>query len=607
MALGARITTIERSPPERMSLMAGVIRRRPESPSEESIARQLRSALSRLHDSRVEVMRGDRHCFFKCDFGAFGAPGVWRSADGSVSLVCGDPLMTHNVIGNRLEDLKALHGELDRGNTASLRETRGTFTLAHFDAASTSLTLAVDRIGIRPLYFWISRDHVVFASALRILEAVAEVPRDMDVQGVTEEAAFGFPLGDRTPYSSCKLLRSGEVLIAGPSTVTRSLYARWDEIALSTESEEARAKRVYEAFSLAVRRRLRDDSSAFSFLTGGLDSRCIVSELRRQGASLYSFCFGQDGSQDLIFAAQFAEVIGSVHRRVPVPLPGAAPYPSPDVLPLDVQRTRMVWGGDGGSVGLGHVYLTSSMIESTRSGDIPAAIRAFCEHNHVRVPSRILARGMPDPDSLVHSAMEEELMAMHCEDPGRALFLFLLHNDQRRHLSKHFENLDLHQWELHLPFFDSDVLSAIIATPIDFCLGHHLYNRVLRCFPPTTMSVPWQAYPDHEPCPLPIAPHLRYQWRAQDDNPRHQQVRRELLANARRMLRAPRFPAALLDRRSVRAAYWLTRFGIRDYQYVLGVADIFESHWRSAQHLARPDAPAATSYSATNGTRARSQ
>lgn len=566
-----------------MSLMAGVVRRRPDAPFPDDIARELRFALSRLQDTRVEVIRGEHNVFLKCDFGAFGAPGVHGTPDGSITLLCGEPLLAPSEGDNRLADLVALHRELQDGHTAILRRACGTFTIAHLDARTTTLTLATDRIGIRPLYVWFDRNYVVFASALRIMEAVRQIPKSIDVRGLTEKAAFGFPLDDRTPYLECKLLRSGELMVAHQGGVSRSLYARWDQVPLSAQTEDARTRAVHDALAEAVRRRRRDGRLELSFLTGGLDSRCIVSQLRQQGAPVYSFCFGLDGSQDVVFAEQIAARVGSIHYRLPIPPSGTAPYPTPAMLPLDAARSQKIWSGDGGSVGLGHVYLTRDMVERMRAGDVAGAITAFCEHNHVRVPARILARSMPRPDETVRGAMEDELRRMRCEDPGRALYLFLLHNDQRRHLGRHFEDLDLHQWEFQLPFLDTELLSTIIATPIEWCLGHHLYNRMLSYFPPATTSVPWQAYPDHEPCPLPIAPELSYQWRDQRANPRHQAVKTHLLLNTRRMLRAPQFPAALLDRKSVRAAYWLTRLGLRDYQYALGTAEIYDSHWRTAQ------------------------
>jgi len=68
-----------------------------------------------------------------------------------------------------------------------------------------------DKLGIRPLYFWADDDVIVFASALRILEELPLVPKQMDLRAVTELVGLGAPLADRTPYSGISLLRAARL------------------------------------------------------------------------------------------------------------------------------------------------------------------------------------------------------------------------------------------------------------------------------------------------------------------------------------------------------------------------------------------------------------
>jgi hypothetical protein len=39
-----------------------------------------------------------------------------------------------------------------------------------------------------------------------------------------------------------------------------------------------------------------------------------------------------------------------------------------------------------------------------------------------------------------------------------------------------------------------------------------MYNQWLRWFPRQIMQVPWQYYPGHEECPIPMPPELSTQW-----------------------------------------------------------------------------------------------
>src|SRR5206468_3808828 len=81
-----------------------------------------------------------------------------------------------------------------------LRACRGTYCAAVYTTVDCRLHLIVDCLGVRPLYVWHSDDHVVFASALRILEELGLCAGGIDLTAIGEMACFGYPLGNRTPY-----------------------------------------------------------------------------------------------------------------------------------------------------------------------------------------------------------------------------------------------------------------------------------------------------------------------------------------------------------------------------------------------------------------------
>jgi hypothetical protein len=170
------------------------------------------------------------------------------------------------------------------------------------------------------------------------------------------------------------------------------------------------------------------------------------------------------------------------------------------------------------------------------------------------------------------------LSELHAEDKGRNFALFLMHNDQRRKLTQHFENIDLHRLEFQLPFFDADFLAAVIATPLDWCLGHKFYTKWLSAFPPAVTSVPWQAYPGHEPCPITIPTELAYQWdnsyRAEEDASQHQKVMQQASA----LLRSTDFPDQILSKWNLRIATWIHSTGWRNYQYAIEAAETYYAY-----------------------------
>ncbi len=561
-----------------MSLMAGVIGRRPDAPRFQAVAQRLERAVSRNPGEPRSRLQGPDFLIVKIDFGFFGSSGLLDLPDRAAAL-CGEPLAGAGE--DRAGDLRAMTAELVEGRTDLISRARGTFALACVHPVSRTLLLATDSMGARPLFAWVDDDLAVFASALRILEAIPEIPKRMDVRGVAEESAFGYSLGDRTPYLGIRYLRAGELMRVTPEGSTSVRYHRWDTIQSSIAPEPELAGETYRRFAEAVRIRRKGGQVQHAFLSGGLDSRCVVSELRHQGCRVSTYGYGLERSQELAFAEAFAAAAGTRHRRVAMPS-GSWAYPElePDDGPGG--RGRMIWTGDGGSVALGHVYLTRPMMELSRSGQLKEAAAAFRSENQIGPGNRYLASTMPNSDRTIAEGMLEELAGYECDDPGRLLFFFLLENDQRRHLLPHFEDLDSHRQEFQVPFFDSEFLRVIVATPVDWCLGHGFYSQVLRFFPPVTVSVPWQTYPGHLPCPLPAPPGLGYQWQPWRSNPRRLARRRALLENTRQLLAQRPFPTAILNRTAIAAAYWLTRLRVRNYEYALAAASVYERYWRVA-------------------------
>jgi hypothetical protein len=384
------------------------------------------------------------------------------------------------------------------------------------------------------------------------------------------------------------MLQACEVVTVGGNRVESSRYFAWDSIRPSSLGEPEARKQTFDRFQSAVRRRLRSDRTAAAYLSGGLDSRCVVAALASEGVKLHTFNFSLPLTQDQAFGGRFAKRIGTFHHDVPT---GADPdwagimrdaiASSASVLAHPPEHRALVWSGEGGSVGLGHVYISPEIVSLVRAGDMPAAIDVFLAQQRKNIQTRILhprlARAFP---GYLRSRLCSELDAIRYPDRLRALFIFLILNGPRRHLEGHYDAIDLHRVEFQMPFNDADFLEHVVALDVEQCLYHRFYVKWMALLGPAVSEVPWQAYPGHVPCPVASEDGLPDQWSAPLPVAHLDGRRADLLRRGAEMLSDRHFPHAVLRRGHLRLMHWIWKLNLGDYGYALKAALTYYHYWR---------------------------
>ncbi|MGI8883260.1 MAG: asparagine synthase-related protein, partial [Pyrinomonadaceae bacterium] len=353
-----------------MTLIAGIISRNSNHQVPVSICDSLRKAISRSLSDEITVFKNSSSYFVKTDIGAFGVPAFKTDEDGLITLIAGEPLLSFNDDGKRQDrqkDTDFIHKECANGNFDVFRKAQGMFCAVNYQPSGGTISLIADKLCLRPLYFWINEKYVIFASALRILEGIAEIPKQMDIRALTEMVGLGYPLGDRTPYMNVFLLKAAEIVQITENKISRRQYWRWDEIETSSDSEENLLSELYGQFENATARRIGNDKTTLAYLSGGLDSRCVVAALHSQNVRVHTFNFSRPNTQDQMCGLDFARKINTIHEEVQkepgnlVPdyalLMAQAWSASKNRENFSAEHPALVWNGEGGSVALGHVHI----------------------------------------------------------------------------------------------------------------------------------------------------------------------------------------------------------------------------------------------------------
>src|SRR5215472_5648550 len=153
---------------------------------------------------------------------------------------------------------------------------RGMFAFALWDRRRRRLLLARDRLGIKPLFYRLEPDRLMFASELRALRQLSTAAFEVDPQSVYDFFGFRYIPAPRTFYRGVEKLLPGHLMVADAKGARTSAY--WD---IPGEEDASRgagewAEAVMELLCESVQLRLIADVPLGVFLSGGTDSSALV-------------------------------------------------------------------------------------------------------------------------------------------------------------------------------------------------------------------------------------------------------------------------------------------------------------------------------------------
>jgi asparagine synthase (glutamine-hydrolysing) len=266
-------------------------------------------------------------------------------------------------------DTECILAAYDRYDIDCIRHLRGMFAFAIWDDRRKRLFCGRDRFGIKPFYYTIVGNLLVFASeAKALLPFMPEVASDPEA--LAEYLTFQYPIGEATLFRGIKQLLPGHLLLVENGRVEVRRY--WDvryEIDYD-HSPRYFENRLGELLDDSVRLHLRSDVPVGSYVSGGLDSS-LIAILAGQTDHGIGNCFhgrftefpGYDESNYAAVAADragsrlhvvditaqhFRDHIGDVLYHLDFPVAGPGSFPQFIVSQLAAQHLKVVLGGQGG-------------------------------------------------------------------------------------------------------------------------------------------------------------------------------------------------------------------------------------------------------------------
>ena len=276
----------------------------------------------------------------------------------------------------------------------------GMFALAVWDGEKDELYLARDRVGIKPLYYYMENGLFLFASELKAIMKHPDFSRRISPDGLALFLRYDYVRSPHTIFENTFKLEPGCYLCLKNGEARKRRYwdaaGCWNAEPWDMDEEEA-CDMLEEILADSIRYRLVSDVPVGVFLSGGIDSSLVTAMLRKNSPEplkTFTIGFEDDEYNEAVWARKVAEYLETDHTELYVseedamnmvfglpsiydePFGDDSSIPTCAVSRLARESVKVVMSGDGGDelfCGYNHYARLARTVEVV--GKIPGAFR----------------------------------------------------------------------------------------------------------------------------------------------------------------------------------------------------------------------------------------
>lgn len=169
----------------------------------------------------------------------------------------------------------------DKYKEKCLLKMRGMFAFAIYDTKEQQVFIARDRVGKKPLKYFLNDKCLIFASELKAILTQPEVKNVPDYIAIQKYLIYGYIPAPLTGFEGIKKLEPGHYMkvdIKNKKVITRKY---WEPV--FTEklflSEKEWSQKILDVLDESTRLRMISDVPVGAFLSGGVDSSAVVAAM----------------------------------------------------------------------------------------------------------------------------------------------------------------------------------------------------------------------------------------------------------------------------------------------------------------------------------------
>ncbi len=201
-----------------------------------------------------------------------------------------------------------------------IRNANGMFAIAIYDTCENKLFLCRDRLGIKPLFYYIDDNVLVFSSEIKGILNSGLVKAELDEESIDDYFAYRYVREPFTLFKNIQQVESGTYLVIADDMAIEC-HRYWDVpdsmLMESHRSEDDILEEFGKEFERAVKLRLIADVPLGTYLSGGVDSSLLTAiAAKNKKDTLNTYTIGFPEWNEFPYSDMVAKKYDTTHHKI---------------------------------------------------------------------------------------------------------------------------------------------------------------------------------------------------------------------------------------------------------------------------------------------------
>ena len=204
-----------------------------------------------------------------------------------------------------------------------IKDFNGMFSFAIFDTRIDKLFIVRDRLGIKPIFYKLDKNELIFASEIKSIISLKRQKVKLNIDAVSSYMSFRYPILDDSFIEGINSLPPGNYIEFNETSFAIKEY--WNLSKKINQQnidkgEEFYIKKITQLLKSSVRYRMISDVPIGSFLSGGVDSSVITAIMsnlnKNKKVKTFTIGFKEEAFNELKYAKSVSKLFNTDHKEV---------------------------------------------------------------------------------------------------------------------------------------------------------------------------------------------------------------------------------------------------------------------------------------------------